>query len=987
MISLNKHSIDATVENRYASVIYSFAFKNPNQSGSSELKFEITIDTAAFISKFVANIDGILFIGHTKEKETAKKEYIAAKHKDENAILVSQPYDDIPNVFRIKTNIDSKSKIILKITIEQYLQKRFNFNELTIQILRNFERYNIRKKYAHIAFRLNVKDQSGIYDVSIPHASHGSITINERVTDTPNAFMMSGTIDAQHSWMNELVLKYKVKGEANDSVLLYDDTTHTFCHILSDIVTDCAINDEKDIFEGYGDDIKENVLIPRRVVFVIDRSGSMSGHKWNKTIAATVCALKRLRHGYDRYCIIHFDSAIESYPTSGLLLANADNIDQTITHLKLIQPRGSTDINSALLSGIDRITADIVQLNQTTRRNKDNFFMNQLIMITDGEPNSGVSDTHQIISNVSRANSLQSIDAYSSKICIFCFGIGADGNDSSWIKDLNHSFLRVLAANNNGFYKRIKQTKTDTLLNELFDVLSKPILTHIDIQYNDKYVNDLTQTRFDSLYAGNDIIICGRISADHITSLNVKAFALTGKEITAGKGNVICSKPTKICKVMKVHTDECSALDSSNVERIWAYLKLQQYAEKKLIINDMIEYDADERKTDDVLPLELALKYKFVTPWTSMVLVKKKDAKKMQNVQLCDEDDDEDEDSEEESSEESEEDRKNKKKKGKKGKSQAKSSKQATSKGPPPVQQQQAPPKQEPVVDLMGDLLGIAPSSQPAPAQPAANTGGGMDDLFGSFGMDNKPSNAAAYQGPPLSMVFDSSKGQGLEMNAAFERRNGQPTMIIQANNKMGNGEVSRIDIKFNKNYLGIQPTATVPLNGNIGANASQTAYLVLQLSQEPTPKNPLDLTVQMAARSVRSNAQKPPVTMFATQIPAEIFFDKNNPRTLTDRSSFLAEWRAIPNTEDQSQTLKQCKNSDSQVVKDIFLRYNCAFVADRQIPNRGVSLYFATTLKNVAILMEVSIATNGACRLVVKSKNKYLSYVVCQTAIKLVNS
>eukprot|EP01083_Nonionella_stella_P032399 88697_1 len=679
MISLNKHSIDATVENRYASVIYSFAFKNPNQSGSSELKFEITIDTAAFISKFVANIDGILFIGHTKEKETAKKEYIAAKHKDENAILVSQPYDDIPNVFRIKTNIDSKSKIILKITIEQYLQKRFNFNELTIQILRNFERYNIRKKYAHIAFRLNVKDQSGIYDVSIPHASHGSITINERVTDTPNAFMMSGTIDAQHSWMNELVLKYKVKGEANDSVLLYDDTTHTFCHILSDIVTDCAINDEKDIFEGYGDDIKENVLIPRRVVFVIDRSGSMSGHKWNKTIAATVCALKRLRHGYDRYCIIHFDSAIESYPTSGLLLANADNIDQTITHLKLIQPRGSTDINSALLSGIDRITADIVQLNQTTRRNKDNFFMNQLIMITDGEPNSGVSDTHQIISNVSRANSLQSIDAYSSKICIFCFGIGADGNDSSWIKDLNHSFLRVLAANNNGFYKRIKQTKTDTLLNELFDVLSKPILTHIDIQYNDKYVNDLTQTRFDSLYAGNDIIICGRISADHITSLNVKAFALTGKEITAGKGNVICSKPTKICKVMKVHTDECSALDSSNVERIWAYLKLQQYAEKKLIINDMIEYDADERKTDDVLPLELALKYKFVTPWTSMVLVKKKDAKKMQNVQLCDEDDDEDEDSEEESSEESEEDRKNKKKKGKKGKIQTKRSVRACS--------------------------------------------------------------------------------------------------------------------------------------------------------------------------------------------------------------------------------------------------------------------------------------------------------------------
>lgn len=98
-----------------------------------------------------------------------------------------------------------------------------------------------------------------------------------------------------------------------------------------------------------------------------------------------------------------------------------------------------------------------------------------------------------------------------------------------------------------------------------------------------------------------------------------------------------------------------------------------------------------------------------------------------------------------------------------------------------------------------------------------------------------------------------------------------------------------------------------------------------------------------------------------------------------------MTEWRAI--TEDQSQTIKQCKNTDTETVKNIFTANNCGFVADRQIPNRGVSLYFASTIKSVAVLLEISLANNGACRVVVKSRDKYLSFVACQTALKLVNS
>eukprot|EP01083_Nonionella_stella_P166484 556723_1 len=183
MILLHRHSIATVIQDRYASSVYSFDFENINQRGSNELKFEITIDTEAFISKFEANIDGETFIGKTKEKETASKEYSEAKQKNENAILISQPYDDIPNVFEIKTNVDSKSKVSLDITIEQYIPKRFHANQFNIQILRSFRKYNIIQNFEYIAFQVDITDKSGIYDVNIPLKEHQTMDkLNQHYT-------------------------------------------------------------------------------------------------------------------------------------------------------------------------------------------------------------------------------------------------------------------------------------------------------------------------------------------------------------------------------------------------------------------------------------------------------------------------------------------------------------------------------------------------------------------------------------------------------------------------------------------------------------------------------------------------------------------------------------------------------------------------------------------------------------------------------------
>eukprot|EP01083_Nonionella_stella_P110047 321758_1 len=297
--------------------------------------------------------------------------------------------------------------------------------------------------------------------------------------------------------------------------------------------------------------MNRNILIPRRVVFVIDKSGSMSGGKWTSAISATSTSLHQLRKGYDRYCILFFSRDVTCVPMNGIVLATEDNISKTISILQTLSASGGTNINTPLLQAIEWIKEDIKSC-QDALKDGFNFYMNQILLITDGEPNNGERDPHKIISNVKDRNNLKDIDPYMSKISIFSFGVGTDSNDSSWIKDLNHSFLKLLSLNNNGFYQRIKSSHTDTALTEYFEILSKPVLFNIDVRYNHKSIRQLSKTTFHTLYAGNDIIICGKMeAADEIQKelcLDLIITATTAKEIRTADDDRCITKPVSIRK-------------------------------------------------------------------------------------------------------------------------------------------------------------------------------------------------------------------------------------------------------------------------------------------------------------------------------------------------------------------------------------------------------------------------------------------------------
>jgi len=67
-------------------------------------------------------------------------------------------------------------------------------------------------------------------------------------------------------------------------------------------------------------------------------------------------------------------------------------------------------------------------------------------------------------------------------------------------------------------------------------------------------------------------------------------------------------KKVRIAKHFELELEAEAA--HSRVERIWAYFRLRQFADSA----------SEQKNTDEAMAL--AMKFKFVTPWTSMIVVK-----------------------------------------------------------------------------------------------------------------------------------------------------------------------------------------------------------------------------------------------------------------------------------------------------------------------------------------------------------------------------
>uniref|UniRef100_A0A8D0C0Y6 Inter-alpha-trypsin inhibitor heavy chain C-terminal domain-containing protein n=1 Tax=Salvator merianae TaxID=96440 RepID=A0A8D0C0Y6_SALMN len=200
---------------------------------------------------------------------------------------------------------------------------------------------------------------------------------------------------------------------------------------------------------------------------------------------------------------------------------------------------------------------------------------------------SGEMNTDVILSNVK--------NAIQGRYPLYNLGFGYD---------LDYGSLEKLAAENNGLARRIYEDSDSALqLQGFYDEVANPLLTEIELKYPENAISEVTQNNFKHYYDGSEIIVAGRLADNDINSITA--------EVKAHGVKSDVEETTKSVDDQYIFGDF--------IERLWAYLTIQQLLEKRNAAK------GDEKANLTEQALEMSLKYKFVTPLTSMVVTKPED--------------------------------------------------------------------------------------------------------------------------------------------------------------------------------------------------------------------------------------------------------------------------------------------------------------------------------------------------------------------------
>ncbi|XP_017160151.1 inter-alpha-trypsin inhibitor heavy chain H3-like [Poecilia reticulata] len=541
--------INATVTHRYAVTTITSRIAN-RMNESKETEFQIQIPKNAFISMFRLTMDGQVYDGIVKTKEQAQEQYIRAVSHGQSAGIVSSVGRTLEE-FKTSVTVAAHKKVTFELKYEELLKRTHGKYELQIharpmQPVRDFKADVYIREKASISF---VDVKGGLSTKALANA------ITKTLADKQAWVHFYPTADQQKNCDS-----CGEEGMNGDLVIAYDVNR---VNRFGDIKT-------SDGYFVHHFAPSSLPRIPKNVIFVIDQSGSMHGRKIKQTRTALLRILNDLAED-DFFGLISFDSQIIHWKRE-LVQATGPNLEGARQFVLNIHDRGSTNINAAVLEGA-RI------LNAHPRDGSASI----LILLTDGDPTSGVTNLDTIRSNVKQA--------VAGKFPLYCLGFGFD---------VNFEFLEKMSLQNSGAARRIyEDSDADLQLKGFYDEVATPLLTDVTMIYVGG--TNLTQTNFSQYYNGSEIVVAGEIIDNNVENFTPQVVAISSKQ-----------------KVTFSNTNDSvdPSVSDGRLQRVWAYLTVKQLLEKELLLS------GPEKEKVNKEVLELSLKYSFVTPLTSMVVTK-----------------------------------------------------------------------------------------------------------------------------------------------------------------------------------------------------------------------------------------------------------------------------------------------------------------------------------------------------------------------------
>uniref|UniRef100_A0A8C8W778 Inter alpha-trypsin inhibitor, heavy chain 4 n=1 Tax=Peromyscus maniculatus bairdii TaxID=230844 RepID=A0A8C8W778_PERMB len=557
-IDIYSLTVDSRVSSRFAHTVVTSRVVN-RASDAQEATFQIELPRKAFITNFSMVIDGETYPGIVQDKAAAQEQYSAAVARGESAGLVKTTGRQTEQ-FQVSVTVAPNAKITFQLVYQELLRRQLGTYELLLKV-------KPQQLVKHLQMDIHIFEPQGISFLET-ESTFMTQELAEALTTSQNKtkahIRFKPTLSQQQNSQHE-----------QDTIL---DGNFIVRYDVNRSVSGGSIQIENGYFVHHfaPEDLP---TMPKNVVFVIDKSGSMSGKKIQQTREALIKILNDLSPK-DQFNLIVFNEEITQWMPS-LLEASKENLKEATSYLGWVLrmcPSG-TNINDAMLMAVKLLDTS----NQAELLPSGSVSL--IILLTDGEPTAGETNPETIQKNVH--------EAVNNKYSVFCLGFGFD---------VHYPFLEKLAQDNGGLARRIYEDSDSALqLQDFYHEVANPLLLAVAFEYPRDAVEVVTQDNFRHHFKGSEMVVAGKLQDQ-------------GPDVLSHMQNITFQTEASVAQ-KEEEFQSPKYIFHNFMERLWALLTINQQPLRR-------GSHGDELKALESQALNLSLTYNFVTPLTHMVVTK-----------------------------------------------------------------------------------------------------------------------------------------------------------------------------------------------------------------------------------------------------------------------------------------------------------------------------------------------------------------------------
>merc|ERR1712226_1721347 len=340
---------------------------------------------------------------------------------------------------------------------------------------------------------------------------------------------------------------------------------------------------------------------------ILDISGSMYGDKLQQLKDTMFTVLDDMKPE-DFFNIITFSTGVNNWSPSGVtnegdqpaIPATKENKKKAISHVLDLEAEGGTNINSAILEGLD-LAKEVLRSESLPQG-----VASMIVFLSDGEATEGETSGKAIKENVAEANSETELPIFS-----VAFGSGAD-----------FDLLKEISLAADSFAKRVYEGSDAALqLENFYAEISSPVVTNLKFDYVGGLVDNssLSNGEVRTLFKGDQFVVVGKLLDESSGTFTVRVTAdKTGVKYLDDIVIDPCLRQPKIVE----DSSSPSVIDSFDCIRPVPDVKKSKAQEFLQSLHAFLNIQQLLKKDKKEEALTLALENHFVTPVTSLVVVR-----------------------------------------------------------------------------------------------------------------------------------------------------------------------------------------------------------------------------------------------------------------------------------------------------------------------------------------------------------------------------